>query len=101
MTLTKKKTKSVETVVPTTTAATTRVQPKDAVAQKDLIKNQIDAIVTSCFQSNRKETKRKIKLGKRTAADDQEFDEEEEYLSQLSQEHHSKHHHRLERFFVF
>jgi hypothetical protein len=55
-----------------------------AVPTKDLIKNEIEAIVTSCFTSTQRETKRKVKLGKRTAADDQDLEEEDEYVSQLT-----------------
>jgi len=55
----------------------------ETIQTKDLIKNEIDAIVTSCFASTNKEVKRKIKLGKRTAADDQEYEHEDEYLTQL------------------
>jgi hypothetical protein len=48
---------------------------------QDSIRTEIDAIVTSCFASNNKDhekTRRKIQLSKRTAADDQDFDEEDE-----------------------
>ena len=93
----KAKTKAKEIAVPVVSAI---VPAKEKVEQKDLIKNQIDAIVTSCFQPNRKETKRKIKLGKRTAADDREFDEEEEYLSQLT-EYKSHRFGKLKRKFSF
>ena len=54
-----------------------------AVASRDLVRNQIDAIVTSCFASkNVKETRRRVKLGKRTATDDDE-DEEEHRFTQV------------------
>ncbi|UJR34200.1 hypothetical protein I4U23_021606 [Adineta vaga] len=54
---------------------------------KESIRNEIDAIVTSCFKTN-KEVKRKIKLGKRTAADDQEYEDEDEYLTHITHHHH-------------
>ena len=57
------------------------------------IQNEIDAIVTSCFTSANKEVKRKIKLGKRTAADDQEYENEDEYLSHLGHHQHRKNRH--------
>lgn len=55
----------------------------EPIKTKDLIKNEIDAIVTSCYKTTNKEVKRKIKLGKRTAADDQEYENEDEYLTNL------------------
>lgn len=82
------KSKSVKTTTTTTKPKEILVEKLQSTVkanEKDSIKNEIDAIVSSCFQSNRKETKRKIKLGKRTAADDREFDDEEEYLSQLTE----------------
>jgi hypothetical protein len=39
--------------------------------------------------------KRKIKLGKRTAADDQEYENEDEYLSQLAHHNQNRHISRL------
>ncbi|CAF5131997.1 unnamed protein product, partial [Rotaria sp. Silwood1] len=53
----------------------------ETIKTKDVVKNEIDAIVTSCFTTTNKEVKRKIKLGKRTAADDQEYENEDEYLT--------------------
>ncbi|CAF3356176.1 unnamed protein product [Rotaria socialis] len=58
----------------------------ETIEKKDLIKNEIDAIVTSCFTSKNKEVKRKIKLGKRTLADDQEYEDEDEYLMDVAQQ---------------
>ncbi|CAF5069423.1 unnamed protein product, partial [Rotaria magnacalcarata] len=58
----------------------------ETIEKKDLIKNEIDAIVTSCFTSKKKEVKRKIKLGKRTLADDQEYEDEDEYLMDVAQQ---------------
>jgi hypothetical protein len=75
-----------EPTVSDTSVASIRVQPKQVNDKKDSVKSQIDAIVTSCFASTDKQTRRKVKLGKRTAADDQDFDDEEEYLSQLTQQ---------------
>lgn len=60
-----------------------KVPASEAVASRDLVQNQIDAIVTSCFTSKTvKETRRRVKLGKRTAADDDE-DEEEHRFTQV------------------
>ncbi|CAF4345381.1 unnamed protein product, partial [Adineta steineri] len=48
----------------------------EPIKTKDSIRNEIDAIVTSCFTTTtNKEVKRKIKLGKRTAADDQQYED--------------------------
>ncbi len=72
----------------------------ESIKSKDEIKNEIDAIVTSCFSSANKEVKRKIKLGKRTSADDQECEEEDEYLTHLIH-HHQQHGNRhLSRFSI-
>jgi len=65
----------------------TERQQQQPTKSKDSIRNEIDAIVTSCFNKPNKEVKRKIKLGKRTAADDQEFEDEDEYISRLTQNH--------------
>lgn len=71
------------------------VQPvviqSETIRKEDLIKNEIDAIVTSCLTKKNREVKRKIKLGKRTAADDQEYEDEDKYLT------HSKRHGQASR----
>ncbi len=72
----------------------------ETIKSKDLIKNEIDAIVTSCFTSTNKEVKRKIKLGKRTAADDQEYEDEDEYLTHLIHHHDHRTGH-LSRLFIY
>jgi len=78
---------SIKKSKPTTTTVNIPIEPilieTETIKTKDLIKNEIDAIVTSCFTSANKEVKRKIKLGKRTAADDQEYENEDEYLTHL------------------
>ncbi|CAF0726486.1 unnamed protein product [Adineta steineri] len=57
----------------------------EPIKTKDSIRNEIDAIVTSCFTTTaNKEVKRKIKLGKRTAADDQQYEDEDEYLTHIN-----------------
>lgn len=56
------------------------------VESKDLIKNKIQAIVNSCLTSETKSTRRKIKLGKRTAADDFQDEQEDNFVNQLSQQ---------------
>jgi hypothetical protein len=63
----------------------------EPIKSKDEIKNEINAIVTSCFSTANKEIKRKIKLGKRTSADDQEYEDEDEYLTNLIHHHHHQH----------
>ncbi len=71
----------------------------EPIKSKDEIKNEINAIVTSCFSTANKEIKRKIKLGKRTSADDQEYEDEDEYLTNLIHHHHHQHGNRhLSRF---
>jgi hypothetical protein len=65
--------------------------PSEIIKTKDSIRNEIDAIVTSCFTSTTKEIKRKIKLGKRTAADDQDFEDEDEYLSHVIHQNQNGH----------
>ncbi|CAF1151180.1 unnamed protein product [Rotaria sp. Silwood1] len=72
-----KKTKSKSVDIPTQSI----IIQTETIKTKDVVKNEIDAIVTSCFTSTNKEVKRKIKLGKRTAADDQEYENEDEYLT--------------------
>lgn len=72
------------TVVPANVSTDVKKIVASAVPTKDLIKNEIEALVTSCFTSTQRETKRKVKLGKRTAADDQDWEEEDEYVSQLT-----------------
>ncbi|CAF0862910.1 unnamed protein product [Rotaria sordida] len=73
---------------PKSTSANISTQPviiqTETIKNKDLIKNEIDAIVTSCFTSTNKEVKRKIKLGKRTSADDQEYEDEDQYLTHVT-----------------
>ena len=83
--LTSKK-KSKPIIVEKTTDAIIIPSKESFVETKDLIKNKIESIVTSCFASNSKPTKRKIKLGKRTAADDLDAEEEDEYLNQISEQ---------------
>ena len=64
-----------------------KVAASEPVASRDLVQNQIDAIVTSCFTSKTvKETRRRVKLGKRTAADDDEDDEEHRFTQVRSLE---------------
>ncbi|CAF3020989.1 unnamed protein product [Rotaria sp. Silwood2] len=80
---------------PKSTSVNIPVQPiiieTETIKNKDLIKNEIDAIVTSCFTSSNKEVKRKIKLGKRTAADDQECEDEDEYLTHIMHQNRNRH----------
>lgn len=92
----KSKSKSKSTTVNIPIEQPIRIE-NDSIKSKDLIKNEIDAIVNSCFTSTNKEVKRKIKLGKRTAADDQEYEHEDEYLSNLINHQNG----RINRFFIY
>lgn len=78
-----KKTKAITKPIVKSSTQSVIVQSVEPEKTKDSIRNEIDAIVTSCFTAN-KEVKRKIKLGKRTAADDQEYENEDEYLARIS-----------------
>ncbi|CAF1286361.1 unnamed protein product [Adineta ricciae] len=78
-----KKTKATTKPIVKSSIQSVVVQSAEPEKTKDSIRNEIDAIVTSCFTTN-KEKKRKIKLGKRTAADDQEYENEDEYLAHTS-----------------
>lgn len=55
------------------------------VDKKSLIKIQIESIVDSCLTKQSKANGRKIKLGKRTAADDCDDEKQDELVDQLSQ----------------
>jgi hypothetical protein len=86
---------------PKSTSINLPIQPiviqSEPIKTKDFIKNEIDAIVSSCFTSTNKEVKRKIKLGKRTQADDQQYEDEDQYLT------HMTHHNRnglISRFYI-
>ncbi|CAF1633121.1 unnamed protein product, partial [Adineta ricciae] len=78
-----KKTKATTKPIVKSSIQSVSVQSVEPEKIKDSIRNEIDTIVTSCFTTN-KEVKRKIKLGKRTAADDQEYENEDDYLAHTS-----------------
>ena len=60
--------------------------PAEPTKTKDTIRSEIDAIVTSCFTSAQKEVKRRVKLGKRTEADDYEGEQEDDYVTHLTRQ---------------